>query len=135
MRRFLTILLLFAGIFCHAQTQADLYSFKVMYPQGTVTQGDWINVVYFLEALNYSVKDVETVEGLQLESIQRDKRVLNNGFDLVTTTCRYTVVGVGEIPLPKLEAYVNGKPVTTNPVVLDVQPNPKYGREWRARIS
>lgn len=132
MRRFLTILLLFAGIFCHAQTQADLYSFKVMYPQGTVTQGDWINVVYFLEALNYSVKDVETVEGLQLESIQRDKRVLNNGFDLVTTTCRYTVVGVGEIPLPKLEAYVNGKPVTTNPVVLDVQPNPKYGREWQA---
>ena len=130
MRRFLTLLLLFVGIFCQAQTQADLYNFKVMYPQGTITQGDWINVTYFLEALNYSVKDVEEVNGLQLESIQRDKRVLNNGFDLITTTCRYTVVGTGQIPLPKMEAYVNGKPVSTNPVVLDVQPNPKYGQEW-----
>ena len=130
MRRYLTILLLFAGIFCHAQTQADLYNFKVMYPQGTVTQGDWITVTYFLEALSYSVKDVEEVPGLQLESIQRSKRVLNNGFDLVTTTCRYTVITTGKIPLPKMEAYVNGKPVSTNPVVLDVQPNPKYGQEW-----
>ena len=130
MKRFLITLMLFAGIFCHAQTQADMYSFKVMYPQGTVTQGDWINVTYFLEALNYSVKDVEQVNGLQLESINRTKRVLNNGFDLVTTTCIYTVTAFGEITLPKLDASVNGKPVSSNPIVLNVQPNPKYGQEW-----
>lgn len=130
MKHYLTLLLIFAGIICHAQTQADMYSFKVMYPQGTVTQGEWINVTYFLEALNYSVKDVEEVNGLQLESINRTKRVLNNGFDLITTTCIYTVTSFGEIPLPKMEAYVNGKPVSTNPIVLNVQPSPKYGKEW-----
>ena len=130
MKRFLTIILLLSGLLCHAQTQADMYNFKVMYPQGTVTQGDWINVTYFLEALNYSVKDVEEVDGLKLETIKRTKTVLNNGFDLITTQCVYTVTAVGKIPLPKLEASVNGKPVSTNPVVFDVQPNPKYGKAW-----
>ncbi|MBO4585874.1 MAG: hypothetical protein J5675_04660, partial [Bacteroidales bacterium] len=100
MKRFLTIILLLSGLLCHAQTQADMYNFKVMYPQGTVTQGDWINVTYFLEALNYSVKDVEEVDGLKLETIKRTKTVLNNGFDLITTQCVYTVTAVGKIPLP-----------------------------------
>ncbi|MBO4586067.1 MAG: C10 family peptidase, partial [Bacteroidales bacterium] len=76
------------------------------------------------------VKDVEEVDGLKLETIKRTKTVLNNGFDLITTQCVYTVTAVGKIPLPKLEASVNGKPVSTNPVVFDVQPNPKYGKAW-----
>ena len=130
MKRFLSLLIIFAGFIGFAQSRADMYSFKVMYPQGTVTQGDYINVTYFLEALNYSVKDVEEVPGLKLEAINRTKTVLQNGFDLVTTQCMYTVVAAGEIPLPKLDASVNGKPVSANPIVLNVLPNPKYGKEW-----
>lgn len=130
MKRFLSLLIIFAGFIGFAQSRADMYSFKVMYPQGTVTQGDYINVTYFLEALNYSVKDVEEVPGLKLETINRTKTVLENGFDLITTQCMYTVVAAGEIPLPKLDASVNGKPVSANPIVLNVQPNPKYGKEW-----
>lgn len=130
MKRFLSLLIIFAGFIGFAQSCADMYSFKVMYPQGTVTQGDYINVTYFLEALNYSVKDVEEVPGLKLEAINRTKTVLQNGFDLVTTQCMYTVVAAGEIPLPKLDASVNGKPVSANPIVLNVLPNPKYGKEW-----
>ena len=130
MKRFLSLIVLFAGLVGFAQSRADMYSFKVMYPQGTVTQGDYINVTYFLEALNYSVKDVEEVPGLKLEAINRSKKVLENGFDLVTTQCMYTVVAAGEIPLPKLDASVNGKPVSRDPIVLNVLPNPKYGKEW-----
>lgn len=126
----MSLLILFVGIIASAQSRADMYSFKVMYPQGTVTQGDYVNVTYFLEALNYSVKDVEEVPGLKLETINRTKTVLQNGFDLVTTQCMYTVVAAGEIPLPKLDASVNGKPVSSNPIVLNVLPNPKYGKEW-----
>ena len=130
MKRHLTLLLVFACLLCGAQDRSSLYSFKVMYPQGTITQGDYINVTYFLEALNYSVKDVEEVTGLKLEAINRTKTVLDNGFDLITTQCMYTVVAAGEIPLPKLDASVNGKPVGGDPIVLNVQPNPKYGKEW-----
>ena len=101
-----------------------------MYPQGTVTQGDYINVTYFLEALDYSVKDVEEVPGLKLESVSRTKRVLDNGFDLITTQCLYTVIASGEIPLPRLDAQVNGNPVGGDPIVLNVLPHPKYGKEW-----
>ena len=130
MKRHLTLLLIFACVLCHAQDRASLYSFKVMYPQGTVTQGDYINVTFFLEALSYSVKDVEEVTGLKLESINRTKTVLQNGFDLITTQCMYTVIASGKITLPHMEAYVNGKPVGLDDIVLDVQPNPKYGAEW-----
>lgn len=130
MKRHLTLLLLFACFLCGAQDRASLYSFKVMYPQGTVTQGDYINVTFFLEALNYSVKDVEEVTGLKLESIDRTKTVLQNGFDLITTKCMYTVMGTGKITLPHMEAWVNGKQVGLDDIVLDVQPNPKYGTEW-----
>ena len=130
MKRHLTLLLIFTAILCNAQSRADMYSFKVMYPQGTVTQGDYINVTYFLEALNYSVKDVEEVPGLKIESINRTKKVLDNGFDLITTQCLYTVISSGEIPLPRLDAQVNGKPVGGDPIVLHVQPHPKYGYEW-----
>lgn len=130
MKRHLTLLLIFACIFCGAQDRSALYSFKVMYPQGTVTQGDYINVTYFLEALNYSVKDVEEVDGLKLETINRTKTVLQNGFDLITTQCMYTVTACGKIPLPLLDASVKGQPVGTERIYLDVQPNPKYGAEW-----
>ena len=130
MKRFLTLFLLFAGLFCAAQNRANLYSFKIMYPQGTVTQGDYINVTYFLEALNYSVKDVEEVPGLKLEAINRTKTTLDNGFDLITTQCMYTVIASGQIPLPRLDASVNGNPVNKDPIVLNVLPHPKYGKEW-----
>lgn len=130
MKRHLTLLLFFACIFCGAQDRSSLYSFKVMYPQGTVTQGDYINVTFFLEALDYSVKDVEEVVGLKIESINRTKTVLQNGFDLITTQCMYTVTASGKIPLPRIDASVKGKPVCTEQIFLDVQPNPKYGAEW-----
>lgn len=130
MKRHLTLLLIFACILCGAQDRSSLYSFKVMYPQGTVTQGDYINVTFFLEALDYSVKDVEEVVGLKLESINRTKTVLQNGFDLITTQCMYTVTASGKIPLPRVDASVKGKPVGTEQIFLDVQPNPKYGAEW-----
>ena len=73
MKRLLTFLLLLLSLGGLAQNPQGLVSYDVKYPLGTITQGEWINVQYTLEAADCSVTGVETVPGLLLETIAQSE--------------------------------------------------------------
>ena len=130
MKRLLLHLLLFESLAMFAQTPEGLVSYEVKYPLGTITQGEWIMVQYFLEATNYSIDGIEEVPGLLMETIAQSEMKLKHGVKRVYVGCNFSVNAHGKITLPRLKIKVDGVPVGTDQIVVDAQPNPKYGREW-----
>ena len=131
MRKLLTIAaaLLLACAAGLAQVPQGLVSYTVKVPEGTLTQGQWITVVYILEATNYEVDHVSTEDGIHLETFNQAQYTYR-GIRRLTTSCTYQLTGAGKITVPALNVKVDGVPITPEPTVIDVRPNPKYGREW-----
>ncbi|MBO4341006.1 MAG: C10 family peptidase [Bacteroidales bacterium] len=130
MKRLLTFLLLLLSLGGLAQNPQGLVSYDVKYPLGTITQGEWINVQYTLEAADCSVTGVETVPGLLLETIAQSEMTLKKGTRRIYVGCNFSVNAHGRIALPRLNVTVDGVPVGQEQIFIDVRPNPKYGREW-----
>lgn len=130
MKKYITILLLLVSFFAFGQKPQGLVSYQVKVLGKDYTQGQWITVVYILEATNYEVGDVSTEDGIHLETFNQSKSTFK-GVHRLATSCTYSLTGIGPTVIPRLDVKVDGVPVEAEPTVIDVKPNAKYGEEWK----
>jgi|GEM_PF-1278601 len=133
MKRLVSILALIAlPVFAtaFAQTPQGLVSYDVKVQGKDFTQGQWITVVYTLDATSYEVGHVSTEDGIHLETFTQSQTKLR-GVPRLTVSCTYQLTGMGPTVIPQLDVKVGGIPVSPEPTVIDVKPNAKYGEEWK----
>lgn len=130
MQKLISLLVFLFPVLALAQTQDGLVSYEVKLPKQQFVQGQWITVVYSLQAMNYEVGHVSTEEGIQLETFTQSQTTFK-GVPRLTVSCTYQLTGMGRTVIPQLDVKVSGIAVTPEPTVIDVKPNAKYGEEWK----
>lgn len=107
------------------------YSFKVIVPEGPVTQGDQINIEYILDAPSYSVTSFDG--GLKQEKrikLVSSKTDLPGGKHRLSVTATYQINSVGELKVLPMSAKFRGRTILSDSTTIIVLPNAEYGYEW-----
>lgn len=108
-----------------------LLGFRVYVPDGEIVQGDRIQIVYELDATNYSIKSFSGgVECGQVEKLEREKSALD-GARRIRVTATFRIYGAGKLKVLPMSALVDGEEVFSDEAVIDVKPNPEYGKQWQ----
>lgn len=107
------------------------YSFKVIVPQETITQGNQIEIKYVLEAPSYSVTTFNGgLEGEKRIKLDYSKSALANGINRLTVTATYQVNSCGAIKVLPMSAEFRGETILSDSTTIIVLPNAEYGYEW-----
>ena len=114
------------------RTEPDIsYSFKVIVPDGPITQGDQIDLEYILDANSYLVTtfDGGIKEGKRIKLVNSESE-LPGGMHRLSVTATYQISSFGTIKVRPMSAKVYGKTVYSDSTTIIVQPNTEYGFEW-----
>ncbi len=131
MKRLSSLVFLLLSIICHAQTPKGLKYFNVIYPQSTITQGEWIRVQYTLDAEEFSSWKVDEEPGILMETCTSSITTLIDGTQRLWISCNFSVNTIGQATIPSIVATVKGQSVRTNTIYIYAEPSPKYGKEWK----
>lgn len=108
-----------------------LRAFRVYVPEEQIVQGDRVQIVYELEATNYSIRSFSGgVECGQVEKLETEKSDMG-GVLRIRVAATFRIFGAGKLKVTPMKALVDGKDVYSDETEIDVAPNPKYGRQWQ----
>ena len=120
------------GLYAQDNSQTD-YSFKVIVPEGTITQGSQIEIQYILDAPSYSVTTFNGgLEGEKRIKLDYSKSTLSDGKNRLTVTAIYQISSCGAIKVLPMSAEIRGKTILSDSTTIIVLPNAEYGYEWNS---
>ena len=123
-------LLFCLSISAQQEDKSGLRAFRVLVPEEQIVQGDRVQIVYELEATNYSIRSFSGgVECGQVEKLDTEKSDIG-GVLRIRVTATFRIFGAGKLKVIPMRALVDGKEVYSDEAEIDVAPNPKYGRQW-----
>lgn len=116
-----------------AQQPDGLRSFRVFAPEGEITQGDHIEIVYVLEANEYHISGFDG--GMDRAVLEKLDLVKPDGYEdedyyHVEIHTQFRVTGSGRLRVHAMSATIGEERVQSDSLLLDVQPHPEYGQEW-----
>ena len=118
------------GLYAQDNSQSD-YSFKVIVPTGSITQGSQIEIQYILDAPSYSVTTFNGgLEGEKRIKLDYSKSTLPDGKNRLTVTATYQINSCGAIKVLPMSAEFRGKTILSDSTTIIVLPNAEYGYEW-----
>ena len=124
-------LLFYLSISARQNDKSGLRAFRVYVPEEQIVQGDRIQIVYELEATNYSIRSFSGgVECGQVEKLDTEKSDIG-GVLRIRVSATFRIFGAGKLKVTPMKALVDGKDVYSDEAEIDVAPNPKYGRQWQ----
>lgn len=127
----ISFLLLCLCVWAQQDEKSGLLGFRVYVPDGEVVQGDRVQIVYELDATNYSIKSFTGgLEFGKIEKLDREKSEIE-GARRIRVTATFKVYGAGKLRVKPMSATVDGSEVLSDEAVIDVMPNPKYGNQWQ----
>jgi Peptidase C10 family. len=110
-----------------------LVSFRILPPEGPVTQGDRVQLRYELVTTHYKISGFDGgMEGAVLESVGLEKPDSGNPRlyrVLVNAVCRVTACG--PLKVKPMSCFIGEERVRSDSLVLEVLPHPEYGQEWQ----
>jgi len=119
-----------AGLYAQDNSQSE-YSFKVIVPQETITQGSQVEIQYVLDAPSYSVTTFNGgLEGEKRIKLDYSKSTLPDGKNRLTVTATYQINSCGAIKVLPMSAEFRGKTIFSDSTTIIVLPNAEYGYEW-----
>ena len=122
--------MLWGAVMAQEPVPSGLREFKVYVPQGKIVQGDKVQVVYELEAKNYSVKSFDgKVECARLTALESEK-LDTDGYKKIRIKATFTILGAGNLQVYPMSAVVDNRTVYSDKAVIMVQPHPEWGDEW-----
>ena len=134
-RRIAVILYMLICVSAYSQQQSAprLPEFKVTVPDGPVVQGDRIEIVYYMDTVNYTFSSFGGVEHGRFESISTDFESIEGtpGAVRKRIIARYRVMGTGQLKVSAMRAVIDSVTVLSDTAVIDVLPNPEYGNQWK----
>lgn len=128
----LALCLWYAGGSAQSAQQSGLHAFRVRVPDGEIVQGDRIQVVYELEATNWSITSFNGgVDCGQLVKLDSEKSELGGGVRRMLVTATFRITGAGQLKVRPMSVFVDGKTVLSDEAEINVIPHPEYGSQWQ----
>lgn len=130
MKRSICILLftLVSLLSANAQGVDGFRSFTVSTPE-TIMQDQTFQVIYRLEATNWSEIPSLKFPGYTMVSVESDKQELDGGYKALEISCKLRVSHSGKRQLPRIKVTVSGKEVLSDDTTIDVKVNSDHGWE------
>lgn len=128
-RFFLALICLLPMLPVDAQNHQPEFTVSVL--EDSVYQGDSIHVVYSIDARGYSFStDDARMEGGEQIRFSYDMKDIGNAWTRLTFNATFLVKGCGELSVLPMKVTMNGNPVYSDTVKVNVLPDPEYGHEW-----
>lgn len=105
----------------------------MLLPDGTITQGDRVQLRYELITTHYKISGFDGgMEGAVVESVGLEKPDSGNPRlyrVIVNATCRITACGT--LKVKPMSCLVGERRVRSDSLLIRVRPHPEYGQEWQ----